>query len=196
MDFLQKYAKEIVSLFIPLLTWLLNTFFHAKALLELSSPHTFTYLVQQPLVDSSGKQLSPTQIMHTRSTVIRNTGRATATRVEMVFNWKPLCINIWPPRHFQEYVETDKRYVLIFDSLAPNEYIGCESFSLNADLPDLILVRSDQCVAKTIDMCPQPVLPSWQIRIAQVFLFAGMGLVVYLAILFIQFLVLKTPFRY
>lgn len=194
MTFLETYGKEIVALFVPLVTWALNTFFKAKARLLLASPHTFTFLVQQPLLDPQGKQISPSQLVYTRSLMVWNAGKDTATKVEWVFNWKPLCINVWPPRHFEEHTEPDNRYIMIFDSLAPNEYLGCELFSINAELPNLLTVRSDQCVAQTINMYPQPVIPNWKRRIAGALTFAGLALVVYATIVLLQFLVLRTPF--
>ena len=195
MALLETYGKEIVSLFVPFLAWALNTFFKAKAKLLLASPHTFTFLVQQPLLDpTTGKQISPTQTVHTRSLMIWNAGKETATSVEWVFNWKPLCINVWPSRHFEEHTESDNRYIMIFESLAPKEYLGCEIFSINNDLPNLITVRSDQCAAEIINMYPQPVVANWKRRIAVMLMLAGLALVVYASILVVQFLVLKTPF--
>jgi hypothetical protein len=194
MALLETYGKEIVSLLVPLITWALNTFFRARTKLLLANPHTFTFLVQQPLLNAQGQQIAPTQTVHTRSDLISNTGKQTATYVELVFNWKPLCINIWSLRHFKEYTEPDNRYVMIFDSLAPNEYLNCESLSINNDLPNLLTVRSDQCVAQNITMYPQPAVPNWQRRIAIALLLAGLAAVVYIAIVLLQFLVLKTPF--
>lgn len=193
MTFLEIYGKEVVALFVPLLTWVLNTFFRAKARLFLANPHTFTFLVQTPLLDPQGNQIAPRQTVHTRSLMVWNAGKETATKVEWVFNWKPLCLNVWPSRHFQEHTEQDNRYVIIFESLAPNEYVGCELMSINADLPVLLTVRSDQCVAQTINMYPQPVASNVRRRIRAVLQFAGLALLVYLAILIVQFLVLKTP---
>lgn len=193
IDVARHYGKELVALFIPFLTLFLNSAFRAKARLVQGIPHTFTFLVQQPLTDAQGKVISPTQTAHTRSYLVGNTGRETATGVEVVFNWKPDCINVWPPRHFDERIEPDNRCTLIFSSLAPNEFLGIESLSINKDLPEVLVVRSNQCVAETIDMRPQQVFPQWWIRLATFFFFAGMALVVYMVIVVLQLLVLKTP---
>ncbi len=193
MSILETYGKEIVAIMVPIVTWTLNILFKAKAKLVLATPHSFTFLVKEPLLDPQGKQLQPTQTVHTRSLLVRNAGKETATKVELVFNWKPLCVNIWPSRHFDEYTEPDNRYVMIFDSLAPQEYLGCELFSINFELPNLITVRSDQCVAQTINMYPQPAIPDWKRRLGIVLGLAGIALVVYLTIGLLQFLVLKTP---
>ena len=192
--FIQAYGKEIVSAAVPLLIWFLGFVFRARAKLQLATPHDFTFLVQQPIVDAEGNQIAPTQNAYTRSITISNGGRATATKVELVFNWEPQCLNIWPPRHFQEFTEPDNRYTLIFDSLAPNEHIGCHLLSVNSQLPDLITVRSDQCTAESVFMYPQPYVANWKRRLALFLGFVGVAGTVYGLILLLQFLVLKTPF--
>lgn len=194
MNFLETYGKEIISLIIPLITFALTALFKAKAKLLWASPHKFTYLVQEPKLDQQGRIIAPNQTAHTISHVINNIGKETASNVELLFNWKPLCINVWPPRHYRELTSPDGRYTLIFDSLAPNETMGCELLTINADLPDLIVVRCDQCVAQTIAMYPQPIIKNWQRRTNLILSLAGIALVIYLTILLLQFLILKTPF--
>jgi len=194
MTFIETYAKELVSVIVPLVTWILNNIFKPKAKLLYSLPHIFTFLVQQPLLDEHGEQVRPMQTVHTGSLILRNAGTETAKNIELVFNWKPLCVNIWTPRHFTEHIEADNRYILMFESLAPNEILGCEFLSINHDLPDLLTARSDQCVAQSINMYPQPVTKPWHTRLIRVLSFAGLGLVIYLVILLLQFLVLRTPF--
>lgn len=193
MTFFETYGKEIVSLLVPILTWVLNGVFKAKAKLQVALPHQFTFLVQQPLIDAEGKQVSPTQTVKTNSFIIRNAGREPASKVELVFNWKPMCLNLWPVRHYEEHVEPDNRYVLIFDSLAPNEVLGVEVLSVNYDLPNLVTVRSAECVAQNINMYPQPVVSQSVRFIATVLMALGLAAAVYLAIILVQFLVLKTP---
>jgi hypothetical protein len=193
VNFFQTYAKELFSLLVPIVAWGLKRAFQAKAKLVLATPHRFTFLVQEPWRDETGKVKSPTQTVNTTSFLLKNTGSVSAKNVELVFNWKPLCLNYWPPRHTTEHIEPDNRYVLIFDSLAPNEVIGCELLSINYDNPDLVTARCEQCVSQTIEMYPQAVAKLWQIRTIQLLSFAGLGTVVYLILFLLQFLILKTP---
>lgn len=196
MTFVEIYGKEIVSLLVPVLTWLLNNLFKAKAKLQVALPHQFTFLVQQPLIDEEGGQVSPTQTVKTNSFIIRNAGREPASKVELVFNWKPMCLNLWPVRHYEEHIEPDSRYVLLFDSLAPNEVLGVEVLSVNYDLPNLVTVRSAECIAQSINMYPQPVVNQPARVIAKVLMALGLAAAVYLTIVLVQFLVLKTPLGY
>jgi hypothetical protein len=195
MSFIQTYAKELVSLAIPFITWALNAALKAKAKLLVATPHGFTFLVQEPLRNAQGAVLSPTQTVHTQSIMLRNAGSDTATGVELVFNWKPHCINFWPVRQYTDKVLPDNRYSVLFTSLAPGEAMGCEIFSINADLPRITTVRSNQCVGQAIEMYPQPVVAKWKIRIAQGLLLAGLAAVAYVLITLLQYLVLATPFR-
>lgn len=194
MSILQTYAKEIVSLVVPFIAWALARFFKAKAKLILATPHSFTFLVQEPLRDAQGNVIQPTQTVRTVSYLLKNTGSEPAKNVELVFNWKPLCINIWPSRHITEHVENDNRYVVIFESLAPDEFVGFELLAVNNDAPALITARSEQCVAKPVEMYPQPVIKPWLSRILGILLLAGIGAVIYLALLVLQFLLVGTPY--
>lgn len=194
MEFLAQYGKEIVAILVPLVTWLANNYLRANAKLQLGMPHQFTFLVQQPLYNHDGTVKSPTQTVKTNSYILKNAGRMSATKVEMVFNWKPLCLNIWPLRHFEEHLEADGRYVIVFDSLSPGEVQGVELLEVNQVLPELINARSKECVAKSISMYPLPIVSRTMRTFFAVMFGLGVGLSVYLVITVLQFLVLKTPF--
>lgn len=194
MSFIQIYAKEIVSMIVPFLAWILNRFFKAKAKLILGNPHSFTFLVCEPFLDPEGNVINPTQTVRTVSYLLKNSGSETAKNVELVFNWKPRCINIWPSRHIKEYIESDGRYVVMFESLAPEEFVGFELLIINADAPNLITARCEQCVAVLVDMYPQPVLKSWQIRISILLFWLGASAMILIVLLTLQFLVLGTPY--
>lgn len=192
MNIFQDYGKEIISLLVPFIAWILSSFFKTKAKLQVAIPHQFTYLVQQPLIDPEGKVISPTQTVKTNSFIIKNDGRESAERVELVFNWKPMCLNLWPVRHYEEHIEPDKRHVMIFDSLAPKEVLYIEVLSVNEELPNLVTVRSSNCIAQDINMYPQPVVSDSMRKVVAILLFLGLATAVYLIIFLIQFLVLRT----
>ena len=192
MSFIETYGKEIVALLVPFITWVLNNALRAKAKLFLASPHNFTFLVQQPWTNPQGVAV-PTQTLMTASIMVWNGGKETATKVEWVFNWKPQCINIWPSRHYEDHLEPDGRYVMVFDTLAPNETLGCELLALNAETPNLITARCDQCVAQTVNTYPMRVIPNWQRRLLGLLLLAGLAAIVYATIALLQLLILRTP---
>jgi len=193
MDFIQQYAKEIFAILIPLLTWYLNSRYRISPKLVQGNPHNFTFLIDEPLLDQNGNQISPNQSATTQSHVIVNIGREAATKVEIVFNWKPQHLNIWPIRHYQEHTEADGRYILIFDSLAPKEQLRFELLSANQDLPTLLVARSDQCVAINTEMQLQQVVPLWKTNIVIALTVAGFSAIIYSSILLLQFLLGITP---
>jgi hypothetical protein len=193
MDFFRAYAKEIVSLIVPAVSAIFARLSRARVRLTYSTPHGFTFLVQEPLRNQQGQVINPTQAVHTRSFWFRNQGRAPAHHVEIVFNWKPPCLNVWPSRHFEEKIEADNRYVLIFASLAPGESFGCELLSVNRELPHLITVRCDEGVARAITMLPLPMVPRWRVWVILVLAFLGFVAAIYLTLICLQWLILRTP---
>ena len=194
MEFISTYGKEIVSLLIPFITWFLNVGVKAKAKLIWASPHSFTFLVQEPIRDPDGKVIQPTQKVCTASIKVINSGRETANKVELVFNWKPHYVNLWPVRHYEQKTDIDNRHIMIFDNLSAKEEIGLEIMSINADLPALLLVRSAECTAQNVPLMWIRYVANWKINIARLLLLVGLSASVYWLIALIQFLVLKTPY--
>lgn len=194
MEFVNTYGKEIFSLLIPFLVWFLNVGLKGKAKLVWTSPHSFTFLVQEPLLDEQGNALKKTQSVCTASIKVINTGRETANKVELVFNWKPQYINLWPVRHYEQKTDQDSRHILIFDNLSPKEEIGLEVMSINADLPALLVVRSAECMAQNVPLMWIRRTPHWKINISRFLLLVGSSTSVYILIALLQFLALKTPY--
>jgi hypothetical protein len=187
------YAKEILAIFTPIITWLLNNSLKGKAQIVYAKPHEFVFLIQEPLLNSEGAVVNSSQTVNTISHLILNTGKETATKVEITFNWRPMYLNVWPIRRYEEHTDKDGRYTLILENLSPKESMNCELLSINKSLPELVSVRSEQCLAKLINMQPQPILSNWaRFLIKGVFLL-GLAAAVYLSISLIQFFALPNP---
>ncbi|MBJ6727510.1 hypothetical protein [Geomesophilobacter sediminis] len=194
MEFIRTYGKEIVSLLVPFITWFLNVGIKARAKLIWASPHSFTFLVQEPIVDTQEHILKQTQTVCTASIRVINTGRETANKVELVFNWKPQYINLWPVRHYEHKNDQDGRHMLIFENLSPKEEIGLEVMSINAELPALLVVRSAECTAQNVPLMWTRYVCLWKINLARLLVLVSLSATVYCLIALIQFLVLKTPY--
>lgn len=193
MEFVAAYGKEIVALIVPFITWFLNVGIKARAKLIWASPHSFTFLVPEPVRDAEGRVLQPSQKVCTASIKVINVGRDTAHKVELVFNWRPQYMNMWPVRAYEEHTQLDGRHILTFENLSPREELGLEIMSVNVDLPGLLVVRSAECTARNVPMMWVHQVAQWKISIARSLLFVGLGAVVYGVIALIQILVLKTP---
>jgi hypothetical protein len=191
--FIADYGKELVSLIVPFIAWLLNVGAKPKAKLIWTSPHAFTFLVQDPLTDEAGNQVQATKRVCTASVRVMNSGRETAHKVELVFNWRPQHLNLWPVRSFEEKTDSDGRHMLIFDNLAPKEEIGIEIMSVNHDLPALLQVRSAECLAKNVQLMWFIKVANWRIQVARTLVFIGFATSIYWMISLLQILILKTP---
>lgn len=192
MEFIQEYGKEIFSLSIPIIVLIVGNLLRAKAKLQLGVPHIFTFIVDEPRFDNEGNQISPNQTVHTISHLIVNAGKDSATNIEIMFNWKPQYVNIWPPRHYEETTENDGRYILLFNNLAPGEQIKCELLSINAELPPLINARCKECVAKEVTLVSQLLITNPLLSFVAYLLLAGIAFTVYIIILLLEFLLAGT----
>lgn len=184
MSFLETYGKEIFAVIVAAVPWLLDRF-KGKARLQYSQSHSHSFLVQQPLYKPDGEVVREVQTANTRSFIVYNAGRETSTKVEIVFNWKPIC-NIWPLRHHTEHVMPDNRYVIMFDSLSPKESISIHTLAVNGDLPLLTTVRSDQAVAEYVETHPMQVISRFKVRVFTAMFYVGLFTCVYILLLGVQ----------
>lgn len=192
MGFLSLYGKEIFSIFVVLLTWFLNNRFKNKAKLSYGCQHGFTFLVQEPLRDANGEVISNSQLVYTRSIILVNEGRESATNISLVFNYQPMCVNFWPVHHYEEKIEKDGRYIVTFASLAPGDSIQCEILSINRDVPSILSVRAKECVAEQVNIIMQKSLNNVVLRFYQLLNLLGFGTLIYFFIVILQLLITKT----
>jgi hypothetical protein len=184
MSLLETYGKEIFAVIVAAVPWLLDRF-KGKVRLQYSQSHSHNFLVQQPLFNPDGEVIREVQTANTRSFIVHNAGRETSTKVEIVFNWKPIC-NIWPLRHHTEHVMADNRYAIVFDSLSPRESISLHILAVNGELPMLMTVRSDQAFAEYIDTHPMQVVSRFKVRVFTAMFYIGLFTCAYILLFSVQ----------
>jgi hypothetical protein len=86
--------------------------------------------------------------------IVQNCGRKCADKVEVVFNYKPQTISIWPQRDYRETTNREGRYILSFDNLAPREFININLLQANTTPPDLLNLRNPDGVGRQINTRP------------------------------------------
>jgi len=146
-------------------------------------------LVDQPLIGMDGAQVSSNQLVRTASITVQNIGLLPAKGVEVTFNWKPHILNLAPARAFEEATSAFNRYSLQFDSFAPGELVTIDIMAINAELPLMTAVRSDDCVAKMINMGPQRIWPMWFNNLAAVAALLGIVTALNLVVGLLRFIV-------
>lgn len=186
---LAPYSKEIAALTVSVLGTIFARLIQPKAKLIHSERHHFHYILQEPIRDATGKVVKPTQTVIVRSYSVSNTGKSTATNVELVFNWKPSHFNVWPLRHYTTRDHPDGRFSLVLENLAPKEVFGMELLSVNVDLPVLCNVRSEQTESVERPMILQIIYPGWARAVVGWLMFAGLVTSIYLLLALLQWAV-------
>lgn len=157
-----------------IIAWLLSKYARARARLVFSVRHASTIQIDEPLKDAEGKLIAQRQFIHTASVTVSNVGTDTAKNVELVFDYRPMFLSIWPVRHYEERQSAHNTFSLLFASLAPNEALNVEAVAINAGLPAVATVRSDEATAEQRVLNWQPVQPPW--KVAMWVWFATLGI--------------------
>ncbi|ACT14022.1 hypothetical protein H2Y56_07615 [Pectobacterium aroidearum] len=191
MEILVTYSKEIFSILVVFLTWALNNYSKGKAKLAFGDLHEFTFLLNEPLYDENNNVVKEKQLVFTRSLFLVNDGRESATDISVVFNYEPKFMNIWPIHHYDEFIEKDNRYIIVFKNLSPKDSIRIELFSINNNLPDVLFVRSKECVANKVVIVPQRYVSPLLTRFFIFLSLMGIGASTYIIVVLLQWLVGK-----
>jgi hypothetical protein len=190
MSFFQTYSREIVSLLVPFVGALIANIFRARAKLIWSEHNSRVMLSEEFIHVEVGPPQRRQLIIRTSSLFIQNLGRDAATDVEIVLNWKPQHLNIWPQRHYEQKENPEGRLIIQLANFAPKEFLGIDVLTVNSDMPALIQVRSAQGVATQIKTIQQPIHPKWKIGLVLYLMFMGAVATVYAVITLLQILVL------
>jgi hypothetical protein len=185
---LQAHSAEVVTLISVPLGIILTYLLRPRAKLVRSVRHASTLVVEEPLRADDGSIVRSNQVIHTASVSVTNLGREPAISVEIVFNWKPQFINVWPSRIYAATDLPDGRWAIELANLAPKETFGMEIISINVGLPGVNTVRSNECEAVELSLQPQQIQPRWRIQLAAWLMLVGLIGSVFYLIKLIQFI--------
>lgn len=183
---LQPYQAQFWSLLVVVFGAVVTRLMRLKPKLLYSINHSTILLVDQPLLDQEGQQIAPRQHVRTASIFLENAGLNPAKNVEVAFNWKPAILNVLPARAYTDVTSALDRYSIKFDSLAPGEQVTIDIMAINAELPNMTAVRSEDCKGKAVNMAPQRVWSKWLLNSLLAFLILGLATAVYLLIKLVQ----------
>lgn len=192
MNILSQYGKELISIIIPFITFTLSNFFNGKAKVSIGELHQFSFLIDEPLKDDGGNVIKEKQLLHTKSYMVINEGREPAKKLELIFNYKNMHLNLWPVRPYTESFDPNGRYVITFEYVAPKESFRCEILSINSELPEMLTSRCEQGVARSILLYPQKIINKYYLKFIQCCVFLGMASFIYIFIMLLQWLITKT----
>lgn len=187
---ISQYSKEIVSILVPLLAWVLNGGLRRKARLIWTEQHSSSILTEENFSDGDEIKSRPT-VVCTRSLYFKNVGSQPAKRVELVFNWRPQCMNLIPHRLYEEKVSPNGKFIIQIENLAPGEWFISDLFSVR-ELPNLVTVRCEQTIPKYIESSPQPVNSRRKLMMATYMMISGFIINVYASLVIIQYLIIGT----
>lgn len=192
IELIKNHPTEFVSLIVPVITALIGWLLRAKAKVVWSVHNLRAFTATENVADESGQTRPVHNIVHAASVFLRNGGRASATSIEIVFNWKPRHLSLWPQRDYTEATNPDGRYIIKLPSLGPSEFFGIDVLTVNADMPAVLEVRSAEGRGKRIEMTPQQIHPKWKLVLVAYLMLAGFVASLYLGLSILQFIILRS----
>ena len=119
-------------------------------------PHAFTYFVK-----NKNKNQTKSALFYTNSIWIKNSGRTTATKIQIILNYKPDHYEFSQAPQYLETENPDGRFIVTIDFLAPKEETTMEMLSSNKENPLILNVKFSNGVAKPYSMRFLQVFSNW-----------------------------------
>jgi hypothetical protein len=145
-----------------------------------SKTHAYCHTVfqnqasQNPTTPNQAPQPLPPLLVYNEYFVVGNRGRKTAEQIEIVFNFKPQTLSIWPQRNYREMTNPEGRY-----NLAPRENFNVNVLQATSQPPELLAVRTPDRVGKQIRTQVFPVYPNWVLVLVWLMIFLGVCVCIY-----------------
>jgi hypothetical protein len=144
------------------------------------SPHQWHFLINPQAPAESAQQPQGFSVL-TASFYVANMGRVPATEIEIVFNWKPDNLNIWPVRPYDSHTDQNGRYTLKLSNLAPKEFLQIELLTPH-NMPNLVTLRCKEGTGSRINIQPMRVFPRWFYLFGLTLVLIGVSAVVYVCV--------------
>ena len=173
---MEQLIGYIATGIISLIVGLLLQRFQSKPKLLYWLPGSFIFELKEPKVT-----------IRTDSLTIQNTGRKSATNLEIVHKYKPEHFHFSTAISFVEETNPNGEHIIKIPSLGAKEFVNIQLLSL-VQMPILLNVRSADGPAQLIKVHLQRILPKWVYISVGGLLLLGFGFFLYWIIRSVIFL--------
>ncbi|MBN9437043.1 hypothetical protein [Bosea sp. (in: a-proteobacteria)] len=111
--------------------------------------------------------------------VFINPSKSIAEDIEIVFNYRPLHLSVFPHLKYEISENPDRRIVVKIDKLNPKEIVNIAMLNTHTELPHMTSVRFKGGIGKRIDLEPSRVFPVWIRGLIGFVMLAGVAAIFY-----------------
>jgi hypothetical protein len=164
-------VKNILHEYAPLVSFLLTTLvtviiylFRPKVKLIWGSKSDFKHIMRsRENTDIKKPKQSEQQplVVHSAHYFIKNTGQTEAKNVEIVLNFPPDEISVWPQRQYGLSVNNENRQIIFLPFIGSKESLDILLLSVGKELPMLMNVKCPESNGRQVRIDYHRVLPKW-----------------------------------
>lgn len=167
--------EEVIATgIISFLTALLLQKLEPKARLAYWFPHEFTFNVKKENV-----------ILKTNSLTVQNLGRKAAENIEILHMAEPDFFEIFPSVNYEVQTSPNNNHIIRIPFLGAKEFITLQILSYKT-VPQILSVRSKDCIASQIPITVQRIYPKWVNLLASFLMIFGIVTLISLLVMYIN----------
>ncbi|WP_353088235.1 hypothetical protein [Stenotrophomonas sepilia] len=171
------YAKEIVALIAGALNLWSKTLGRPRTSMVWGQRNTVSHVL--PDFKENGVVTLKSPILNVGSVLVRNTGKTSLSEIEVILNYAPNSLNIWPVRPMtQRQIEHD-RFLVTVAYLPPGEELWLDMVMVHGDVPAVLGIRSKEVAPTRVGIVLTTELSNWRTRSIRLLAAAGVAAIVY-----------------
>lgn len=155
-DWLISAAKSpnIVAAILTFILTIIHRIAQPRPKIVWGTSHGFSFIV--PRTDPPG----PDFLVHTQTVFIQNVGRESASDIEVILNYRPHNLSLWPQLVYSTTSNPENKYIIKIENLGRREFTQIEMLHSVGDMPAVLRIRTPRGECKQAPMAPMQVFPA------------------------------------
>jgi hypothetical protein len=148
-------SPQIIAAFLTIATTILLRLMQPRPKVVWGTSHNFTFRL--PTTNPPGGEF----LLHTQAIFLQNIGFSPAEDVEVILNYKPENLSLWPQLNYSTDTNPEGRCIIKIKNLGGREFTSLEMLHSQGDMPTTLRVRTPRGECKQVPMAPMQVLSRW-----------------------------------
>jgi hypothetical protein len=150
LDWLPTSLKnpQILAAILTIATTLLLRVLQPRPKVVWGTSHQYSHRIPRT------PELGGEWLLHSQTVFVQNIGFAPAQDVEIILNFKPENLSLWPQLNYTTSINREQRFIVKIENLGRREFTALEMLHSTGNMPETLRVRTPRGECRQVPMAP------------------------------------------
>jgi hypothetical protein len=160
-------TPQLIATLLTIATTIVLRMIQPRPRVVWGTSHQFAFRI--PRTNAPGGEF----LLHTQTAFLQNIGFGPAEDVEIILNYKPEHLSLWPQLNYTTVTNPEGRFIIKIENLGRREYTAVEMLHSIGEMPTALRVRTSRGECRQVSMAPMQVFPRWFIMLLRMLILVG-----------------------